>query len=144
MGKFSRGLNSNFVSPMFPLLETLQASILSHLDKLVVSNSSPSSPLSASFVFSHSHPSSSSASSQPTIPLDLEELSRQMDEKYTDMVRNYENQNKAANPSSEITRMVFTIFGAVEFSQWLHQLEDTITRLPPEEKSIRLTVIKGI
>ena len=67
-----------------------------------------------------------------------------MEEKYTEMVRNYEAENKSANPSGEITRMVFTIFGAVEFSQWLHQLEESIARLSPDEGSVRMAVCKGI
>lgn len=67
-----------------------------------------------------------------------------MDEKYTEIVQHYEAENKSANPSSEITRMVFTIFGAVEFSQYLHQLEDSIAKLPSEDPNLRWVIFKGI
>eukprot|EP00026_Physarum_polycephalum_P000755 Phypoly_transcript_00756.p1 GENE.Phypoly_transcript_00756~~Phypoly_transcript_00756.p1 ORF type:complete len:890 (-),score=71.36 Phypoly_transcript_00756:1341-4010(-) len=138
LGKFSKGLNSNFVSPMFPLLETLQASILSHLDKLVFPTIE-GTPISPQSVFSQRFPVAASSSS---VPLDPEDISHQLEQKYTEMVRNYEAENKSANPSSEITRMVFTMFGAVEFSQWLHQLEECIARLPPDDGKVRTAICK--
>ncbi len=60
-GRFSNGLHSNFVEPMFPLMEGLQNSILAHF-KVITED----------------------ANFMGTSPLvDPEEISHQMDERYT-------------------------------------------------------------
>lgn len=114
-------------------MEKLQATVLSHLYALSGDKKHQNAFLNQSAVVS-------SQRSQ----MDAEELSWKMDERWIEVIREDETDNKTAHPSTEITRAVFTMFGAVELAHWLSQLEKIINNLPPDNENIYVLYINCI
>ena len=77
--------------------------------------------------------------------MDLDEHARVLDAEYSQRVRDYETRDHVvANPSSEVTRMIYIIFGAVEFAHTLHDLEVQLDAVDDESRSDYKVIWTGI
>jgi len=77
--------------------------------------------------------------------VDLDESVRVLDAEYSQRVRDYETQEQSmANPSREVTRLVYIIFGAVEFAHTLHDLEVLLDSMGDDTRSDYRVIWTGI
>ncbi len=140
-------------------METLQKNIVSHLDALVEHRPKHSMNLKAkmarqevmnkyvdSFIqflfFFLIYSFTLLCSLLATV--DFDETARMMDDQYIGIVRAYEASANRANPSQELTRLVYIIFGAVEFAHALHNLESVMNEVEKEDRNRYRVVFKNI
>eukprot|EP00026_Physarum_polycephalum_P001352 Phypoly_transcript_01353.p1 GENE.Phypoly_transcript_01353~~Phypoly_transcript_01353.p1 ORF type:complete len:1078 (+),score=113.14 Phypoly_transcript_01353:93-3326(+) len=154
-GKFSGVVNRSFLEPMLPFMETMQKSIITHFENLIVPASvAPPSPrrgvttklakyevvarpLLSPFCLIRDTVKSSKHEvvARLLAAVDLDESVRVLDEEYSQRVREFETGENVANPSREVTRLVYVVFGAVEFAHTLHDLEVQMDSMGDELRS---------